>query len=158
MEFHGTFLGKLEVTWDSMELEVLLLKFHVIPWNHKWNSMELGVCQFRCHEQFHGIPWNLECANFADTNGSGALQVPWNSLSTALVSEICALQIPWNSVELLVSAKLAHAKFHGIPWSCSCIIRYEGMASCIGISPFYTFQSLQRLCLQVFPISLSFAQ
>ena len=28
--------------------------------------------------------------------------------------------IPWNSMELLVSAKLAHSKFHGIPWNCSC--------------------------------------
>ena len=28
--------------------------------------------------------------------------------------------IPWNSMELLVSAKLAHFKFHGIPWNCSC--------------------------------------
>ena len=50
--------------------------------------------------------------------------VLWNSPRTALVSEICALQIPWNFVELLVSAKLAHSKFHGIPWNCSCIIRY----------------------------------
>ena len=25
--------------------------------------------------------------------------------------------IPWNSMELLVSAKLAHFKFHGIPWN-----------------------------------------
>ena len=23
-------------------------------------------------------------------------------------------------MELLVSAKLAHSKFHGIPWNCSC--------------------------------------
>ena len=28
--------------------------------------------------------------------------------------------IPWNSMELLVSAKLAHPKFHGIPGNCSC--------------------------------------
>ena len=25
-----------------------------------------------------------------------------------------------NNMELLVSAKLAHSKFHGIPWNCSC--------------------------------------
>ena len=39
---------------------------------------------------------------------------------TARVSEIGALQVPWNSMELLVGAKLAHFKFHGIqqvPWN-----------------------------------------
>ena len=35
-----------------------------------WNSMELGVRQFRLHEQFHGIQWNLKCAYFADTISS----------------------------------------------------------------------------------------
>ena len=39
---------------------------------------------------------------------------------TSSVSEIGALQVPWNSMELLVSAKLAYSKFHGIPWNCSC--------------------------------------
>ena len=39
---------------------------------------------------------------------------------TARVSEIGALEVPWNSTELLVSAKLAHFKFHGIKWNCSC--------------------------------------
>ena len=39
---------------------------------------------------------------------------------TALVIEIGALLVPWNSMELLVSAKLAHSKFHGIPWNFSC--------------------------------------
>ena len=38
---------------------------------------------------------------------------------TSRVSEIGALQVPWNSMELLVSAKLAHSKFHGIQWNCS---------------------------------------
>ena len=28
--------------------------------------------------------------------------------------------VPWNSMELLVSSKLAHQKFLGIPWNCSC--------------------------------------
>ena len=39
---------------------------------------------------------------------------------TARVIEIGALQVPWNSVELIVSAKLAHSKFHGIPRNCPC--------------------------------------
>ena len=38
---------------------------------------------------------------------------------TALVIEIGALLVPWNSMEFLVSAKLAHSKFHGIPWNFS---------------------------------------
>ena len=39
---------------------------------------------------------------------------------TARVSEIGGLEVPWNSIELVVSAKLAHLKFHGIPWNWSC--------------------------------------
>ena len=39
---------------------------------------------------------------------------------TARVIEIGAPEIPENSMELLVSAKLAHLKFHGNPWNCSC--------------------------------------
>ena len=38
---------------------------------------------------------------------------------TARVSEIGAIPVPRNSMELLI-AKLAHRKFHGIPWKCSC--------------------------------------
>ena len=52
----------------------------------------------------------------------GALHVPWNSMEL-LVSEIGAPQVPWNSTEFhgtVESAKLAHFKFHGIPWNCSC--------------------------------------
>ena len=39
---------------------------------------------------------------------------------TSRFSEIGAFQVPWNSMELLESSKLAHPKFHGIPWNCSC--------------------------------------
>ena len=39
---------------------------------------------------------------------------------TARVIEIGALEVPWNSMELLVSSKWAHSKFHGIPWNCWC--------------------------------------
>ena len=39
---------------------------------------------------------------------------------TTHVIEISAVQVPSNSMELFVSLKLAHSKFHGIPWSCSC--------------------------------------
>ena len=50
-------------------------QFHGIP----WNSMELEVRQFRWHEKFHGIPWNFVCANFADTSSSMEFHgIPWN--------------------------------------------------------------------------------
>ena len=96
MEFHGTAhvseIGALQVPWNSMELLV---------------SAKLA------HSKFHGIPWNCSC------------QLNWRTQSsmefhgTSHVSEIGALQVPWNSMELLLSAKLAHSKFHGIPWNCS---------------------------------------
>ena len=62
MEFHGTRNAPISMT-------------RAVP----WNSMELGVRQFRWNEKFHGIPWNLECANFADTRSSMEFHgIPWN--------------------------------------------------------------------------------
>ena len=62
MEFHGTWIGPI-----SMTRAVL------------WNSMELGVWQFRWREQFHRIPWNLYWANFDDTSRSIEFHgIPWN--------------------------------------------------------------------------------
>ena len=129
------------------------------------------------YEQFHGIPWNLECANFDDTSSSMEfLGIPWNlgcanfddptssmefhaiprncschrnlrtpsSMEfhgTARVIEIGALQvswksmefhggIPWKSMELLLSTKLAHFEFHGIPWwNCSCNLNWRTPSS-----------------------------
>ena len=58
MEFHGTreygkssieFHGPSDldkIPWNSMELEVLLLKFHGIPWNHS------------CSNVVQKVPWN----------------------------------------------------------------------------------------------------
>ena len=46
MEFHGT-LDLDKIPWNSMELEVLLLKFHGIPWNH-------GCCS----NVVQKVPWN----------------------------------------------------------------------------------------------------
>ena len=97
MEFHGTAI--------VIEIGALL-----VP----WNSMELLVSAKLAHSKFHGIPWNCSC------------QRNWQILSSrefhgiSRVSEIGALQVPWNSMELLVSSKLAHPKFYGIPWNCSC--------------------------------------
>ena len=41
MEFHGTRSAPISMTWAVL-----------------WNSMELGIRQLQCYEQFHGIPWN----------------------------------------------------------------------------------------------------
>ena len=80
-----------------------------------------------------GIPWNCSCQRnwhtpssifhgTAPVSGISAFQVPWNPMEfhgTARDGEIGALQVPWNSMKLLVLAKLANPKFHGIPWKCS---------------------------------------
>ena len=77
LEFHRTWSAPISLTravpwnyecanFDEMSSS---MEFHGIPWNFKcaitdtsssmaWNSIELGVRQFRWHEQFHGIPWN----------------------------------------------------------------------------------------------------
>ena len=118
MEFHGisrvSEIGALQVPWNSMELlessKLAHPKFHGIPWNcschRNWRTTS--------SMEFHRIPWNFSC------------QRNWHILSsmefhgTFRVSQIGALQIPWNSMEMLESSKLAHPKFHGIPWNCSC--------------------------------------
>ena len=115
------------------------MEFHGIPWNLEcanfadtrssrefhwscgapipltravpWNSMEFRMRQFRWHEQFHGIPWNLKCANFADTRSSMEFHGTW-SASISLTRAV-----PWNSMELQVHQFRWHAKFHGIPWN-----------------------------------------
>ena len=46
--------------------------------------------------EFHGIPWNLECANFADQ------EVPWNSMEfngTLGAPISLTREVPWNSME-----------------------------------------------------------
>ena len=150
MEFHGNAhvieIGALLVPWNSLELLVSSnlahSKFHGIPWNCScqrnwrilssmefhgnawvsksgallvpWNSMELLVSLKLAYSKFHGIPWNCSCQRNWRTPSSMEFH------GTSHVSEIGAFQVPWNSMELLVSAKLAPPKFHGIPWKCSC--------------------------------------
>ena len=66
------------VPWNCMELGVRQFRWHEQFHGIPWNSMELQVRQFRWHEQIHGILWNLECANFADTSSSmDFLGIPW---------------------------------------------------------------------------------
>ena len=89
-----------------------------------WNSIELEVRQFRRHEQFHGIPWNLECANIADKNSSMEFHGTWNGPMSMTRA------VSWNSVELGmrhfrwheqfldygVRQFRWHEQFYGIPW------------------------------------------
>ena len=142
MEFHGSpwnfyvsEIGALEVPWYSMELLVSTKlahsKIHVNPWNsmellvsvklahlqfHElpWISMQLLLSTKLAHSKFHGIPWNCSCQR----NWRIPSSMEFHGI--AGVIEIGKLQVPWNSMELLVSAKLAHPEFHGIPWNCSC--------------------------------------
>ena len=92
MEFHGIWSAPISLTWE-------------VP----WNSMELWVLQFRWHEQFHKIPWNLECANFADTSSS----MEFHGTRSAPISMTRA--VPRNSMELWVRQFRWHEQFHGIP-------------------------------------------
>ena len=142
------------------------MEFHVIPWNCScqrnwrtlssmefrgtarvieigallvpWNSMELLVSSKLAHHKFLGIPWNCSCQRNWRTSSSmeyhetarvielGALLVPWNpwnSMELLVSSKLVHSKfhgIAWNSMELLVSTKLTNFKFHGIPWNCSC--------------------------------------
>ena len=124
MEFYGI-PGNLECA-NFVDVSV---QFHGIS----WNSMELGVRQFRWHE--HGIPWippNLKCANFTDTSSSmefhGTWTAPismtravqWNSTEFHITSgaQISMTRaVPWNSMELEVRQFRWHKQFHGILWN-----------------------------------------
>ena len=97
MEFHGTSKKFHGIPWNFFREKKSSKKFHGIPWNS------------RVWKKFHGIPWNF---------GSGHNSMEFHG--TARVIEFGALQVPWNSMLLLVSAKLAHSKFHGIALICSC--------------------------------------
>ena len=115
MEFHGTWSAPISliraVPWNSMELGVRQFRWHEQFHGIPWNSIELRVRQFRWHEQFHGIPWNLQCANFAEMRSSMEFHGTWSapiSLKQA---------VPWNSMELGIRQFQWHEQFHGIPWN-----------------------------------------
>ena len=76
-----------------------------------WNSMELLMSSKLAHSKFHGIPWNCSCERNWRTSSSMGFH------RNAHVIEIGAFLIPWNSMQLLMSVKSAHLKFHGIPWN-----------------------------------------
>ena len=118
MEFHGTSrvneIGALLVPWNSMEFHGTAHVSEIGALEVPWNSMELLVSAKLAHSKFHGIPWHYLCQRNWRTSSSMEFH------GTSRVSEIDALLVPCNSMELLKSAKLAHLKFRGIPWKCSC--------------------------------------
>ena len=118
MEFHGTRSAPIsltwEVPWNSMEFHGTWSAPISLTREVPWNSMELGVCQFLWHEKFHGIPWNLECANFADRSSSMEFHGTWNTPISM------TRQVPWNSMELRVHQFRWHKQFHGITLNLDC--------------------------------------
>ena len=129
MEFHGVWSTPISMT-------------RIVPWNSieicapqvQWNSMDsmelLLVSSKLALTKFHGIPWDCSCQRNWRTPSSmkfhgaarviqiGALKFPWNSMELLVPAKLAHSKfhgIAWNSMELLVSSKLAHIKFHGIP-------------------------------------------
>ena len=117
MEFHGKWSAPISMTravlWNSMELGVRQFRwheqFHGIPWNNP-----VGVRQYYRHEQFHGIPWNFKCANFADKSSF----TEFNGTRSVLIS--LTRPVPWNSMELQMRQVRSHEQFHGISWILEC--------------------------------------
>ena len=110
MEFHGTRSAPISliaptsltqaVPWNSMEFHGTARVSEIGATQDQWHSIELRVRQFRWHEQFHGIPWNLKCANFADMRSSMEFH-----------------GIPWNFGCANFADTSSSMEFHGIPWN-----------------------------------------
>ena len=168
-KFHGIPWNSMELLMSAKLAHPSSMEFHGIPWNcscqRNWrtrSSMEFHGIPCNCVSSEIGaflVPWNsmefhgtlcqrnwrtpssMEFHGTARVIEIGEFQVPMEFHGTARVSEIGAPKVPWNSMELLMSAKLAHFKFHefhgtagvseigalrssmefhGIPWNCSC--------------------------------------
>ena len=79
MEFHGTWSAPISLTWEVPWNSMKFRGTWSAPISLTGNSIDFVLRQFRWHEQLHGIPWNLECANFADTSSSMEFHgIPWN--------------------------------------------------------------------------------
>ena len=115
MEFHGTLKTSISMTrtvpWNSMELGVRQFRWreqlHGIP----WDSIELGMCHFRWHKQFHGIPWNIECTNSDDTSSSMEFHgIAWDLRCTnfADIGNSIEFHCTWNAPISLTRA---------VPWN-----------------------------------------
>ena len=117
--------GLDKIPWNSMELEVLLLKFHGIPWNHRCCS---NVNKKRIHGTLEKVQWNF----------FGKLKVPWKSMEFHGTREYWKKfqtldldKIPCkctNFADMISSTRSAPISAHvieivarhGIPWNCSC--------------------------------------
>ena len=90
-----------------MILHLAAAKFHGIPWNVPWNSMELSDMSFggtrvpwnsmEYPMEFHGTNWYFIWRHQSSMEFHGIFHgIPWNTFV------ICngALLIPWNPMEL----------------------------------------------------------
>ena len=83
----------------------------------------IGVTGVRSYQRNWHILSSMEFHGTSRVSEIGTLQVPWNSMELLLSAKLAHSKfhwIPWNSMELLVSAKLAHHRINGIPWNFSC--------------------------------------
>ena len=106
MELYGTLSAPMSMTravpWNSMEFHgtssAPISLTRAVP----WNFMELGMRQFRWHEQFHGIPdsiffvkiWSIRVAVFSVTRVG--LVIKRNTLQAYIVSNIAEVGL-WTS-------------------------------------------------------------
>ena len=110
--------------------------------------MELVVRQFRWQEQFHGIPWNFECANFDDSSSSMEFHgIPWHLRQFHWHEQFHG--IPWNSMELEVRQFRLHEKFYRIPWNLEC----ANFADTSSSMEFYTILKLSALMIPMVPLN-----
>ena len=112
MEFHGTSGAPISMTravpWNSMELGVrqyrhgTALVIEIGALLVPWNSMEHLVSAELAHSNFHGIPWNFSCQrNWRTSSSMEFYGIPWN----------CSCQRNWRT--------LSSMEFQWIPWNCS---------------------------------------
>ena len=101
-------------------------KFHGIPWNITWNSMELSDISFggtkvpwnsmEYSMEFHGNKLYFIWRHQSSMEFHGLFHgIPWNTC----VIWNGALLIPWNPMEL-GDFYLATQEFYGIPWNIPC--------------------------------------
>ena len=109
---------------NSMELGVRQFRWHEQFIRIPWNSMELDVCQFRWHEQFHGIPCNSMKLGMCQFRWHEQFHgIPQNSIELGVRQfqwHEQFLGIPWKSMEIQVRQFCWHEQFNGIPWNLGC--------------------------------------
>ena len=103
MEFQGTWIAPISMT-------------RAVP----WYSTELQVRQFYWHKQFHGMPRNLDCANFDDTSSSMEFHGTWSAPISL------ARAVPWNSMEFRRTLGAPISLTRAVPWNS---IEFHGTCS-----------------------------